>query len=169
MDTFKNDEVLDYPNISKINFIKINKKYLKVLLINFFLFFVPLLVTLILLDLFAFNESLLKYRIIIYSSFFTFFVFIFLYINFSFPLRRYAVREKDITYKSGLFIRKMTTVPFSRIQHVEIDESVFSRLFKLASISVFTAGDSSDDLVIKGLSKEKALQIKEFISTKVND
>ena len=63
----------------------------------------------------------------------------------------------------------MTTVPFSRIQHVEIDESVFSRLFKLASISVFTAGDSSDDLVIKGLSKEKALQIKEFISTKVND
>ena len=55
MDTFKNDEVLDYPNISKINFIKINKKYLKVLLINFFLFFVPLLVTLILLDLFAFN------------------------------------------------------------------------------------------------------------------
>ena len=78
MDTFKNDEVLDYPNISKINFIKINKKYLKVLLINFFLFFVPLLVTLILLDLFAFNESVLKYRIIIYSSFFTFFVFIFL-------------------------------------------------------------------------------------------
>jgi len=76
MDTFKNDEVLDYPNISKINFIKINKKYFKVLLINFFLFFVPLLVTLILLDLFAFNESVLKYRIIIYSSFFTFFVFL---------------------------------------------------------------------------------------------
>ena len=63
----------------------------------------------------------------------------------------------------------MVTVPFSRIQHVEIDEGMFSRFFKLASLSVYTAGDSSDDLEIKGLSKEQALQIKEFISGKINE
>ena len=81
----------------------------------------------------------------------------------------YVVRDKDISYKAGLFTKKITTVPFSRIQHVEIDEKPISRIFNLASISVFTAGDSSDDLEIKGINKEKALQIKEFISTKIDE
>lgn len=169
MDVFKNDVVIEFPDIHKIDFIKINKNYFKVILINFFLFFVPLLSVLIVLHLLAFNEEILAYSILIYSSFFLFFGLILLYIILSFPLRKYIVREKDISYKSGLLIKKMTTVPFSRIQHVEIDEGPVSRYYKLASLSVYTAGDSSDDLVIKGLSKEKALQIKEFISSKINE
>ena len=52
---------------------------------------------------------------------------------------------------------------------MEIDEKPISRLFGLSSLSVYTAGDSSDDLEIKGIQKETALQIKEFISTKVNE
>jgi hypothetical protein len=39
----------------------------------------------------------------------------------------------------------------------------------LSSLSVYTAGDSSDDLVIKGITKKKALKIKEFITTKINE
>jgi membrane protein YdbS with pleckstrin-like domain len=38
----------------------------------------------------------------------------------------------------------------------------------LVSLSVFTAGDSSDDLKISGLIKEEAQQIKEFISNKID-
>ena len=52
---------------------------------------------------------------------------------------------------------------------VEIDEKPISRIFGLSSISVYTAGDSSDDLEIKGIKKETALQIKEFISSKINE
>ena len=88
---------------------------------------------------------------------------------FRFSKRKYALREKDISYKSGLFVHKITTVPFSRIQHVEIDEKPVSRIFGLSSLSVFTAGDSSDDLEIKGITKEEAQQIKEFISHKINE
>ena len=75
-------------------------------------------------------------------------------------MKKYALRERDISYKSGLLIKKITTVPFSRIQHVEIDEKPISRLFGLASLSVYTAGDSSDDLVVKGLKKEILSQSK---------
>ncbi|MDG1195895.1 MULTISPECIES: PH domain-containing protein [unclassified Polaribacter] len=84
-------------------------------------------------------------------------------------MKKYALRERDISYKSGLLIKKITTVPFSRIQHVEIDEKPISRLFGLASLSVYTAGDSSDDLVVKGLKKEVAIQLKEFIITKIDE
>jgi membrane protein YdbS with pleckstrin-like domain len=52
---------------------------------------------------------------------------------------------------------------------MEVDEGVFTRFFKLASLSIFTAGDSSDDLEIKGITKKEALEIKEFISQKINE
>ena len=81
----------------------------------------------------------------------------------------YAIRNKDISYKYGLLVFKTTTVPFSRIQHVEIDERPISRFFNLAAIRIYTAGDDSDDLVIKGIQKQTALEIKEFISTTINE
>lgn len=169
MDSFKNDVVLDLPDITHIDFKKINEKYFKVLLINFFLFFIPLLIALIILEFYVFSAEIKEYSIYIFLCFFLFFGLIFAYLKASFPLRMFALREKDISYKSGLFFKKLTTVPFSRIQHVEIDEGPISRYFQLASLSVYTAGDSSDDLVIKGINKEEALQIKEFISTKINE
>tara|TARA_B100000795_G_C22806279_1_gene445068 strand:+ start:4940 stop:5449 length:510 start_codon:yes stop_codon:yes gene_type:complete len=169
MTTFKNDLVLNLPDITKIEFKKIVKSYLKVIIINFFLFFIPLFTGLILLHKLVFHEGIKIYIILIYALFLLLFGCIFLYLILSFPKRKYALREKDISYKSGLFIKKITTVPFSRIQHVEIDEKPTLRLFGLASLSVYTAGDSSDDLVIKGVTKEIALQIKEYISTKINE
>lgn len=168
-ESFQNDVVLELPDITKIEFQRIDKSYFKVITINFFLFFIPFLVGLIVLHRFAFTEEVIEYIIFIYAFFFIFFGFIFVYLLLSFPLREYALREKDISYKRGLLVKKMTTVPFTRIQHVEIDEKPISRLFGLSSLSVYTAGDSSDDLEIKGIQRETALQIKEFISTKIND
>ncbi|MDD7914357.1 PH domain-containing protein [Polaribacter ponticola] len=107
--------------------------------------------------------------IYIYLGFVVLFIYGLLHLLFGLPKRMYAIREKDISYKSGLWVKKMTTVPFSRIQHVETDEKPISRLFGLASLSVYTAGDSSDDLEINGITRETALKIKEFISFKINE
>jgi uncharacterized protein len=166
---FQNEVILALPDISKIEFKKIDKSYFKVITINFFLVFILFFIGLVVLHQFVFSDDVNAYVIYIYALFFIFFGCIFAYFLLSFSKRKYALREKDISYKSGLLARKMTTVPFSRIQHVEIDEKPISRLFGLSSLSVYTAGDSSDDLEIKGIQKETALQIKEFISTKVNE
>lgn len=165
---FQNDLVIELPDITQIEFKKIDKSYFKVITINFFLVFILFLVGLIVLHQFTFSEEISAYSIYIYALFFTFFGCVFCYLKLSFPLRKYALREKDISYKRGLLVKKMTTVPFTRIQHVEIDEKPISRLFGLSSLSVYTAGDSSDDLEIKGIQKETALQIKEYISTKID-
>jgi hypothetical protein len=169
MAIFSNDLVLELPDIKKLEFIKINKNYLKVILINLFLIFIPLFIGLILLHQLVFTEEINEFIIPIYSIFTAVFGFVIWYLLLSFTKRKYALREKDISYKSGLLVRQITTVPFSRIQHVETDEKPISRIFGLASLSVYTAGDSSDDLVIKGITKKKALKIKEFITTKINE
>ena len=73
------------------------------------------------------------------------------------------MREKDIMYTKGLLWATRTSIPFNRIQHVEIKQGPFERIFKLNSLKVFTAGGQTGDLVIPGLNEENALQIKEFI------
>jgi hypothetical protein len=169
MAAFFNNIVLELPDITKIEFKKIDRKYFKVILVVYFLFFISLFIGLVLLHQFLFLEELKAYIIFLYTFFIIIFGFIFLYLKLGFPMKKYALRERDISYKSGLLIKKITTVPFSRIQHVEIDEKPISRLFGLASLSVYTAGDSSDDLVVKGLKKEVAIQLKEFIITKIDE
>lgn len=169
IESFQNNLVTSLPDITSIEFKKIDKSYFKVILINFFLVFIPLFVGLILLHQFVFEDEINQYIVFIYVSFLLFFGFIFIYLWLGFSKRKYALREKDISYKRGLFTKKMTTVPFSRIQHVEIDEKPVSRMFGLSTLSVYTAGDSSDDLEVKGIKKETALQIKEFISSKINE
>ena len=169
MAAFFNNIVLELPDITKIEFKKIDRKYFKVILVVYFLFFISLFIGLVLLHQFLFLEELKAYIILLYTFFIIIFGFIFLYLKLGFPMKKYALRERAISYKSGLLIKKITTVPFSRIQHVEIDEKPISRLFGLASLSVYTAGDSSDDLVVKGLKKEVAIQLKEFIITKIDE
>jgi membrane protein YdbS with pleckstrin-like domain len=167
VDSFQNIAVISFPEIIKIDFKSIENKYLKVILINTFLFFVIAFLLVSFADykgLFEFIEN----TIWIYLSMFSSLVFILLVKKVGFKKRKYAVREKDISYKKGVLFKSLTSIPFNRIQHIEIDEGPISRLFGLVSLSVFTAGDSSDDLKISGLLKEEAKQIKEFISNKID-
>ena len=60
-------------------------------------------------------------------------------------------------------------VPFSRIQHVEIDEGPLERYFSLATLSVYTAGDSGKDLKISGLRIDLAQEIKDYITNYIKD
>jgi membrane protein YdbS with pleckstrin-like domain len=80
-----------------------------------------------------------------------------------------ALREFDIAYRSGLYWRKTVIVPFNRIQHVEVSSGPLQRKFGLATVKLFTAGGTSVDLRVDGLSSERAEQIRAFIATKIND
>jgi membrane protein YdbS with pleckstrin-like domain len=82
-----------------------------------------------------------------------------------FKIKGYALREHDISYKSGLFFFSMTSVPFNRIQHCEVTQGPLARLFDLASVKVYTAGGSSSDLSIGGLKKEEAHRLRDHISS----
>jgi membrane protein YdbS with pleckstrin-like domain len=82
------------------------------------------------------------------------------------PRMGFVVRDKDIVYRSGVFWRKVTAIPFNRIQHVETSSSPLDRRFKLASLKVFTAGGAGGDLKIDGLGKEQAEQLRTLVLEK---
>lgn len=86
----------------------------------------------------------------------------------AFKKRKYAIREHDVVYAKGLIVYSITTVPFSRIQHVEESRTWLARQFGLSTLKIFTAGDAGSDLSINGLDYLEAKSINEFISTKVN-
>lgn len=81
--------------------------------------------------------------------------------------KAYSLRGHDLTYRSGWLWHKRTTVPFSRVQHVEVDQGPIERALELSTLKVFTAGGSSSDLSVPGLSPEKAKEIKAFILQKI--
>jgi hypothetical protein len=80
-----------------------------------------------------------------------------------------ALREFDIAYRSGLFWRKTVIVAFNRVQHVEVSSGPLQRKFGMASVKIFTAGGSSVDLRVDGLTTERAEQIRAFLAAKIND
>ncbi len=85
----------------------------------------------------------------------------------SYDYQGFAIRDKDILYKSGIFFRSTLIIPFNRVQHCEIDHGPIDRMFGLAELSLFTAGGSSSDLNIPGLTQDKAAALKYFITRKV--
>jgi uncharacterized protein len=87
----------------------------------------------------------------------------------SFQSKGFAIREKDIIYRSGWILRHTSICPFNRIQHCSVSSGPIDRKYGLATLRVYTAG-SEGDLRIPGLPEEQAFSIKQFITQKiVND
>ncbi len=85
-----------------------------------------------------------------------------------FPKKGYLLREHDVSYRTGLLFYKLTTIPFNRIQHVEVSQNMIEKAIGLSSVKIFTAGGSISDLSIPGLLPEKAHQIESFLLSEVS-
>lgn len=80
-----------------------------------------------------------------------------------------ALREHDIAYRSGLYWRKTVMLAFNRVQHVEVSSGPLQRKFDLATVKFFTAGGSSVDLQVDGLTRERAGQVRAYIIARSGD
>ena len=75
----------------------------------------------------------------------------------------YAIRKRDLAYKTGWLYKKQITVPFNRIQHVDIKQGILERRYRLSKLNLYTAGGASSDLTIPGINIEDAKRYKSFI------
>jgi len=166
---FKNAQITtELPDIDQLNFLKIHKNYLWILLFNSTIVWILIFIAYYFFvdkKYAEFYPQFSNYGYIILAVIAIIYTVILIA---GFSKRKYALREKDISYSSGILIEKLTTVPFARVQHLEVDQKPISRLFKLASIQIFTAGESNDDLKINGIPKKEALKIKEYITNFIN-
>lgn len=84
----------------------------------------------------------------------------------SVPRKGYAIRDKDVLYRSGVVWRSVTAVPFNRVQHVETTSTPLDRRFGQATLQLFTAGSSGGDLRIDGMPADVAEALRLFILEK---
>ncbi|WP_372625177.1 PH domain-containing protein [Arsukibacterium sp.] len=75
----------------------------------------------------------------------------------------FALREHDISYKSGIFFQKMITQPVVRIQHIELKQGPLERKTALARLQLFSAGGAMHTFEIPGLHLEQAQKIRQFV------
>nr|WP_068889097.1 PH domain-containing protein [Pedobacter panaciterrae] len=164
------NETIDTDSLPKYEEVQLNplhKKYWNVMLINIFIFLFVMgigIATLLVL-----NANARGYTYVISGIYIVFaFLLIVLY-RASLKKRGFAVREKDILYTSGIIALSTTIVPFSRIQHIALDEGLFSRIYGLGELRIFTAGGSSGSLHIPGIEIDNAKSIKELLMKQINE
>lgn len=138
-----------------------NSKYWNIIVINLIIFLV--LIGIGLSILITFNDKVKTNWIIWTGLFIAFSVFLFLLYRASFKRRGFALREKDIMYKSGVIAETTTIVPLNRIQHVALNEGLLSRIFHLGTLQIYTASGTSGNIHIAGIPIEQARAMKEAL------
>ena len=87
----------------------------------------------------------------------------------SFERKAYAIRDKDVIYRTGWVFQKIYTCPFNRIQNTTVTTGPFQRRYGLATLILYTAGANDADVHIPGLKEETARTLKEWITKKIAD
>lgn len=166
---FNNNQMdtIAFPKAEDVVFEKLDPAYRKVSIYITAIFFVIALLVYLVIGIFI--EKLFQFPLIlIVLTGWAIVAALFIIVAIkSYDFEGFAVRDKDILYKSGIFFRSVLIIPFNRVQHCEIENGPIDRLFGLAELSLFTAGGSSSDLSIPGLTQDKAASLKNYITNRV--
>lgn len=154
------------PSTEDIVYNKLAIGYLWVMILRSNAFFIILSVVAGIIT-FVNNDFEIKIWLYIVGGWFLFWILFNVMIPFKYNKKGYAVRELDITYKSGLWWRKKIIIPFNRIQHCEVQQGPFSKIFGLRSLTVYTAGGGNSDLRVAGIPEQQAEDLKEFVLSKI--
>lgn len=169
---FTNNQIAleNLPRIENLELLGIASKYKTILVVNRIVGFVGFLIIFLILDTFVVDESFpVTVFWTITVAWCLVFVLSLVFADLSFKSRQYGLRDKDITYSKGVLVHSVTTLPFNRIQHVEISRTFLARKFGLATLHLYSAGQSGSDLSIKGLPFEVAQSLKTFLTNKLNE
>ena len=75
----------------------------------------------------------------------------------------YAERDHDLLVRHGLVIRKLSIVPYARMQYVDVTAGPLERAFKLATVQLHTAAAASDARV-PGLPPAEASRLRDRLT-----
>ncbi|MCH2098176.1 MAG: PH domain-containing protein [Pseudomonadales bacterium] len=77
--------------------------------------------------------------------------------------RGWALRSHDLIAREGILWRTVTALPVARIQHVETSSGPLERTHDLARLKLYTAGGSTADLIVIGLTTDLADRLREHL------
>ena len=75
----------------------------------------------------------------------------------------YAERDQDLLVRHGLLIRRLSIVPYARMQFVDVTAGPLERAFGLATVQLHTAAAASDARV-PGLPPAEAARLRDRLT-----
>jgi membrane protein YdbS with pleckstrin-like domain len=76
---------------------------------------------------------------------------------------RYAERDEDLLVQRGLLVRKVTVVPYGRMQFIDLTAGPVDRIFGLATVQLHTAAAATDARV-PGLARPEAERLRDRLA-----
>lgn len=82
----------------------------------------------------------------------------------------YCITDEKVEFQHGIYYKKKTIIPISRIQHLNIKQGPIQKIFGLATIEIYTAGNSHSieailmseaEYIVEGLNREVLKVIKD--------
>ena len=88
------------------------------------------------------------------------------------PMKRYRSRGYDMSddrlrVVKGVLFHSDTVVPFSRVQHLDVEQGPIERAFGIARLILHTAGTHNSSVTLPGLRHETAVDLRETIRAHV--
>jgi len=76
---------------------------------------------------------------------------------------RYQERHEDLIVARGVMFRRLSVVPYGRMQFVEVTAGPLERMFKLSTVKLHTAAAASDAR-IPGLQVDEAARLRDRLT-----
>jgi membrane protein YdbS with pleckstrin-like domain len=75
----------------------------------------------------------------------------------------YLERDEDLLVRRGVMIRRLSVVPYGRMQFVEVTAGLVERIFGLSTVKLHTAAARSDAR-IPGLEPDEAARLRDRLA-----
>ncbi len=174
MEIFTNEvtDINNLPKYEEVQFTNLHPLYWKVILVKIMIISIASFSVLGFIMYFdvTYNKGILNSSDYKFQKFAGLLIIILMYFFFSklsFKKKGFAFRNHDVLYRHGLIATNTIIIPYNRIQNITLQEGVISRLYGLAKIEIFTAGESSSDINIPGIEKLQAENIKQLLMGKI--
>lgn len=82
---------------------------------------------------------------------------------------RYMVDEDGVQVRTGVLTRVVTSVPRSRVQHVDLAQGVWERRYDLATLVIHTAASGNPETSLRGISRATAEEIRNYLMPQASD
>ena len=91
---------------------------------------------------------------------------------FYLPMKRYRshgyhISDDRLRVVKGVMFHADTVVPFSRVQHLDVEQNPLERMFGIARLILHTAGTHNASVTLPGLAHDNAITMREAIRAHV--
>ncbi len=84
-----------------------------------------------------------------------------------FRSRGYHMSDDRLRVVKGVMFHADTVVPFSRVQHLDVEQNPLERMFGIARLILHTAGTHNASVTLPGLAHDNAITMREAIRAHV--